>query len=144
MKLLRICSIAAVLLFTSLNVWAQSKGGFKVIVNPSNPASSISRDELSRICLKKTTKFPDGRSASPVDLPLNSSARAAFSNAVHGKPVSAVEAFWQQQIFSGKDLPPAQKSEAGAVDFVRSNPNGIGYVSAGTDTQGAKVILVTD
>jgi ABC-type phosphate transport system substrate-binding protein len=143
MKLIRIGSIAAVLLFASLNVWAQGKG-YKVIVNPSNPMSSISRDDLSRILLKKTTKFPDGRSASPVDLPLNSSVREAFSKDVHGKPASAVEAYWQQQIFSGKDVPPAQKNEAGAVDFVRSTSNGVGYVSSGTDTDGAKVISVTD
>jgi ABC-type phosphate transport system substrate-binding protein len=136
--------MAAILLLPSLNVWAQGKGGYKVIVNPSNPVSSISRDELSRIFLKKTTKFPDGRSASPLDLPLNSPVREAFSKDVHGKPAAAVDAYWQQQIFSGKDVPPSQKNEPGAVDFVRSSSNGVAYVSPGADTDGVKVIGVTD
>jgi len=143
MKQLRVCAIAVFLILASANVWAQSRG-YKVVVNPSNPVSSMSREAVARIFLKKTTKFPDGRSASPVDLPVSSSTRESFSKDVHGKSSSAVDAYWQQLIFSGRDIPPAQKSESGAAEFVRSNENGIGYVSAGADTEGVKVISVTD
>lgn len=143
MKQLRVCAIAVFLILASANVWAQAKS-YKVIVNPSNPVSSISREDLSRIFLKKTTKFSDGRGASPVDLPANSPTREIFSKDVHGKPSSAVDAYWQQLIFSGRDTPPPQKSESGALEFVRSNENGIGYVPAGADTAGVRVISVTD
>jgi ABC-type phosphate transport system substrate-binding protein len=143
MNQLRVCAIAVFLILASANIWAQAKS-YKVIVNPSNPVSSMSREELSRIFLKKTTKFSDGRGASPVDLPPNSSTRENFSKNTHGKSPSAVDAYWQQLIFSGRDIPPPQKSESGALEFVRSNENGIGYVSTGTDTAGVKVISVTD
>ena len=135
--------IAVFVLLASLNLGAQGRG-YKVVVNPSNPMSSISKDDVSRIFLKKNNKFPDGRSASPVDLAVNSSIRESFSRDVMGKSASSVDAYWQQQIFSGKDVPPAQKSEGGALDFVRSNGNGIAYVSAGADTDGLKVISVND
>jgi len=49
-----------------------------------------------------------------------------------------------QQIFSGRDVPPPQKSEAAVISFVRSNENAIAYVSAGADTAGLKVITVGD
>ncbi|MGO9862411.1 MAG: hypothetical protein ACLPLR_02270 [Terriglobales bacterium] len=143
MKQLRVLAIAVFLLVASANVWAQAKS-YKIIVNPSNSVSSISREDLSRIFLKKTTKFSDGRSASPVDLPISSPTRESFSKDVHGKSASAVEAYWQQLIFSGRDIPPGQKSEGGVLEFVRSNENAIGYVSAGADTGGVKVITVTD
>jgi hypothetical protein len=55
-----------------------------------------------------------------------------------------VDAYWQQQIFSGRDIPPAQKSESAALNFVRSNENGIAYVPAGADTEGVKVVTVAD
>lgn len=143
MKHLRVCAIAVVLILASANVWAQAKS-YKIIVNPSNPVSSMSREDVSRIFLKKTTKFSDGRGASPVDLQANSPTRESFSKDVHGKSASTVEAYWQQMIFSGRDIPPAQKSESGALEFVRSNGNAIGYVSPGADTGGVKVINVTD
>jgi hypothetical protein len=70
--------------------------------------------------------------------------RDAFSRDVHGKPTSAVEAYWQQQVFSGRDVPPPEKGEGAALDFVRSNSNGIAYVSPGAGTEGVKLIDVTD
>jgi len=143
MKRLQVCTIAVFLILASANVWAQAKS-YKVIVNPSNPVSSMSRDDVSRIFLKKTTKFPDGRGASPVDLPVNSPTRESFSKDIHGKSSSAVDAYWQQLIFSGRDIPPPQKSESGVLEFVRSNGNAIGYVLPGADTAGVKVINVTD
>jgi ABC-type phosphate transport system substrate-binding protein len=143
MRLLRFPYLVAIVLLAAANVWAQG-GSYKIVVNPSNPVTSMSKDEVSRIFLKKTTRFSDGRSASPVDLSVNSSIREGFSKNVLGKPASAVDAYWQQQIFSGRDIPPPQKSEAAAINFVRSNENGIAYVSAGADTGGLKVITVGD
>lgn len=143
MRLLRFPYLVAIVLLAAANIWAQGDS-YKVVVNPSNPVSAMSKAEISRIFLKKTTKFPDGRSASPVDLPANSSVRETFSSHVLGKPASAVDAYWQQQIFSGRDIPPPQKSEDAAVSFVRSNENGIAYVPAGVNTAGLKVISVGD
>ena len=143
MRLSRIPYIIAIVLLAATNMWAQS-GSYKIVVNPSNPVASMSKDELSRIFLKKSTKFPEGRGASPVDQSVNSSVRESFSTNVIGKPASAVDAYWQQQIFSGRDIPPPQKSEAAAISFVRSNENGIAYVSAGADIGGLKVITIGD
>jgi ABC-type phosphate transport system substrate-binding protein len=143
MKLSRFPFIVAMVLLAAANIWAQG-GGYKIVVNPSNPVTSISKDEVARIFLKKTTKFSDGRTASPVDLAVNSSVRESFSKSVLGKPASAVDAYWQQQIFSGRDIPPPQKSEAAAISFVHANENGIAYVSSSADTSGLKVINVGD
>jgi ABC-type phosphate transport system substrate-binding protein len=144
MKLYMLCAVVLTLALPLGQVFAQGHGGYKVVVNPSISAGSFSRDELSRIFLKKTGKFHDGHAASPVDLPSSSGVRDAFSRDVHGKPTSAVEAYWQQQVFSGREVPPPEKTEGGAVDFVRSNSNGIAYVSPGTDTEGLKVVNITD
>ena len=123
---------------------AEVRGGYKVVANPSVSVSSISREELSRIFLKKTTKFHDGHAASPVDLLTSSPVRDNFSRDVHGKPTSAVEAYWQQQVFSGREVPPPEKNEGAALDFVRSNSNGIAYVSSAADAGGLRVINVTE
>ena len=143
MKQLQICAIALLMLLGSTGASAQTRS-YKVIVNSSNPLVSISRENVSRIFLKKASKFPNGLSAVPVDLSVNSSIRESFSKDVHGKPSSAVDAYWQQLIFSGRDIPPAQKSESGVIDFVKSNENAVGYVSAGADTAGVKVVNVTN
>ena len=109
-------------------------GPFRVVVNASNPVSSMSRDEVSRLFLKKGNAWPNGQAAQPVDLSKDSATRKAFSRTVLGRDVAAVESYWQQAIFSGRAVPPAEKgSDAEVMAFVRANPGAIGYVSGTGD-----------
>ena len=69
--------------------------------------------------------------------------RGSFSKAIHGKSVSAVKAYWQQRVFSGRDVPPLEKdSDASVVNYVRNNPGAIGYVSENADVRGVRVIVI--
>jgi ABC-type phosphate transport system substrate-binding protein len=118
-------------------------GGFKVVVHPDNPAASISREQLAQIFLKKSTAWPGGKRAVPVDQSEGSAARAAFCKQVLQKTVSEVKAYWQQQIFSGRSVPPVEKTSDGQVlSFVLGNELAVGYVSDGADTGSAKVLRV--
>ena len=117
---------------------------YQVVVNSGSSVSTISKSDLSKIFQKKSRSLPDGTDAVPVDLDSGSSVRAAFSDEVHGRGVSAIESYWQQQIFAGKDVPPeAKASDAEVIAFVSSTPGAIGYVSAGASLgSGVKAIAV--
>ena len=116
---------------------------FKVIVNGANSTSGLTADVAAKLFLKQSAKFPNGTAAQPVDLAKSSPVRAAFSKAVLNRPVPAVETYWQQQIFSGKDVPPAAKaSDDDVIAYVKANPGAIGYVSASASTAGVKVVDV--
>ena len=114
---------------------APAAPAFKVVVNSANGASSMTRDEVARLFLKKTTTWPGGaQPVQPVDQSRESAVRKAFTKAVLGRDVATVESFWQQAIFSGRAVPPVEKgSDADVLSFVRSNPNAVGYVSGGAD-----------
>ena len=116
---------------------------FKVIANNDVAGSSISKDVLAKVFYKQAAKLPDGTVAAPVYQSKSSATRIAFDKAILGKSVAGVETFWQQQIFSGKDVPPPSKgSDEDVINFVKSTPGGIGYVSAGSAASGVKVIAV--
>lgn len=119
---------------------------FVIIVSENSPLRTATRQQLSNIFLKKTTTLPGGREAMPVDLNGRKDARIAFSQAVHRKSVVAIQNYWQQQIFSGKEIPPpALESETDVVSFVRDNPDAVGYVSAGvTLGRGVRVLRLED
>ena len=56
----------------------------------------------------------------------------AFTPAVHGKPMWVVVAFWQQEIASGRTLPPVVcATEEAALQAVSNDPGGVAYVSEG-------------
>ena len=117
---------------------------FTVIVNASNPVSSLPRDEVAKLFLKKTVSWGSGKMVTPVELPPAAKAREAFARAVLNKSPAQVKSYWQQQIFSGRDVPPPVKpTENDVVAFVRSNPGAIGYVSKGVDIgRGVKALSV--
>ena len=125
--------------------WLQISMSFKVIVNNSVSQESISKKMLSDIFLKKKIEWNDNTKIKPVDLNVNSGTRAAFSNEVHNKSVNAIKAYWQKQIFSGRNVPPVEKNNDQAViDYVKSNPGAIGYISAGTSAQGVKTLKINN
>jgi ABC-type phosphate transport system substrate-binding protein len=135
--------ILVVLLASTLSAAARPSdaGSFVVIVNTAN-AAMLTRDEIANIFLKRITRWNDR--AVPilvVDALPDSPVREAFSRAVLHRDVGAMEAYWQQQIFSGRDVPPVQKeTDAKIVAFVRRNPGAIGYVSAGAQLDGVHVV----
>jgi ABC-type phosphate transport system substrate-binding protein len=119
--------------------------GFQVIANEANPAHSVTKADLAGLFLKKATRWPGGGPAAPVDQAESSPARAAFSKEVLGKSVPAVVSYWQQQIFSGREVPPPQKgNDAAVIDFVKANAGAVGYVAAGAAPAGVKVLAVAE
>ena len=118
--------------------------GYVVVVNAANPVTSIKKDRANGLFLKRITRWENGNPVVPVNLDRTSATREAFSRAVHGKSVSAIESNWQQQIFAGRAVPPAQRtSDADVMSFVANNPDAIGYVTVGaTLAPGVKAVVV--
>jgi len=118
---------------------------YAVIVHKSNPVTSLSKNEVSQMLLKKMSRWEHGTSVDPVDLESNSSVRESFSKDVHGRSVSSINNYWQRQILAGRSTPPVEvSSDADVVAYVRSHPGAIGYVSSVADVKDVKVINIID
>jgi ABC-type phosphate transport system substrate-binding protein len=120
---------------------AEARVSFKLVANPSVPVSSLTRAAASKAFLKKTEKWPDGTAVVPIDQARGSSTRESFCREVHDRSTAMIDAFWQKQVYSGRGTPPLTKgSDREVIEFVRSVPGAIGYVSANADTSGVKEI----
>ncbi|GLC24202.1 hypothetical protein [Roseisolibacter agri] len=120
--------------------------GFVVVVHADNPTPSLPREHLARLFLRKVARWPGGQPAMPVDLPADAPVRAAFTRHVLARTVTAVRAYWQERIFSGRDVPPPERAgEAEALAYVRAHPAAVGYVSATTALPpGVRVLPLTE
>jgi ABC-type phosphate transport system substrate-binding protein len=117
---------------------------FVVVVNTENPVTHLGRAAVSRLFLKRTTTWPDGTPVVPFDLSATDPLRNAFTLAVHRKPPEVVRAFWDQEIYSGRSLPPkVHASEQSLLNAVRAERGGIAYVSSKTELgSGVRVLSV--
>lgn len=122
---------------------------YKVIVSASSDVSSVKTRDLAKIFLRKLSRWSDGKDAQPVDQSFNTPVRAAFTRRVLRLEglgmISAVENYWTQQVYSGRNSPPPVKaSDAEVVKFVTANPGAVGYIRAEARFEGVKTLTVQD
>ena len=119
-----------------------AQDGYRIVVNPNNPVSSLSRTQVSKFFLDKGT-WDDGAAAAPVDLLPSSPIREGFSHDVLGLPIAAaVDRMRDTAKASGANPPPALATDREVLAYVRLKPGAIGYVSLAADTSGVKVVAV--
>lgn len=126
-------------------VRADSRGpAYQVIVNPNNPSVAVDREFLADAFLKKTTTWPKGgETIRPVDLPPRSAVRRQFSEEILHRSVAEVKGYWQQRIFSGRDVPPPElDADEDVVRYVLKYEGAVGYVSGGANLGEARPLRV--
>ena len=131
----------------SLGLWtlaAQEQSAFRVITHPDNPVTSLSKTQVSKILLKKVSKWETGQRVQAVDQGAKDSVRAVFTKEIHGRSLASIQRWWQRQVFSGKGVPPPQLAgDRAVVDYVKKTAGSIGYVSKDAAVDGVKVLNIT-
>ncbi len=116
---------------------------FRVIVHPSNALRAAPAAWVADLFLKEVTRWSEGESVRPVDQRPTSDVRRAFSEAVLHRSVGAVRSYWQQRIFSGRDVPPPELDSDDAVSsFVAQYAGAIGYVSGAAKLVGVRELAL--
>lgn len=119
--------------------------GVTVIANDKLPISSIAKSSLSDIFLGEQSQWSDGSKIAFVIFNNDAVQEEFFSNYV-GRSKSQFNAYWKKKVFSGQAMSPTSfDSEAEVVNFVKSNPGAIGFVSsAASGLEAVKKIQVSE
>jgi len=130
-------------LFYATALGAKGEPGFRVIVHPKVPVSSVERDFLEQAFLKRKTRWPGGETIHPVDQRADAAVRKRFSEQVLKRSVAAVKRYWQQRIFSGRDVPPPEfDTDHAVVAYVRDHAGAVGYVTEDADVGSVKTVTL--
>ena len=117
--------------------------GLRVIINSKSSATKLDKRFVADVFLKKRTHWDDAAAIQPIDLGQKSSVREQFSRDVLDRDVASVRRYWAQLVFSGRGVPPPEVgSETEVVKYVAAHAGAIGYVSAGTELKGVKVLEI--
>ena len=101
------------------------------VVSAKSPLASLNNEQVADIFLGKTSRFPDGSIALPVDQGEESPLREKFYAQFAGKSPAQVKAYWSKIIFTGRGQPPRQAADSVEVKrIVTDNPHAIGYIDA--------------
>jgi len=106
--------------------------GYRVVVHKSNSVNRLTRDQLSKIFLRQLTFWENRQHVLPVDQSADSPVRRTFTKQIHQRTIASVQTWWQQQIFTGGEVPPPERaSDSEVLEYIRKYPSAIGYVRAG-------------
>lgn len=111
-----------------------------VIVNSKNPTTSLNATQVERLFLGKSSSFPDGAAALPIDQPKGAE-RDQFYLKATGKTASQLKAYWSKMVFTGAGQPPQEiESAQDVVDLVAKNPNVLGYIEKSAVNSSVRVV----
>ncbi len=100
-----------------------------VVVSARSPVQALSAEQVARIFLGKSEKFPGGHRAVPIDQSEGSAVRDQFYDHVVNKTPAQLKAYWSRAIFSGKGEPPRAEPDDTAVKHrLQRDSSAIGYI----------------
>jgi len=82
--------------------------GYRVVVHKSNSVNRLTRDQLSKIFLRQLAFWENRQHVLPVDQSADSPVRRTFTKQIHQRTIASVQTWWQQQIFTGGEVPPPE------------------------------------
>lgn len=121
-------ALAAAGLVLSLNCSA-SLADVVAVVSARSAVTSLSNEQIVNIFMGKTTLFPNGERALPIDQTEGAASRNEFYLLFAGKSAAQIKASWAKLIFTGRGRPPkAVLNDSEVKKLLAENPNAIGYI----------------
>ncbi len=113
-----------------------------VIASASSPVSKLDKEQVANLFLGKSSSYPDGSAAVPIEQTDGSTAHEEFHKNVTEKSASQLKSYWSKMIFSGKGTAPKEvANNTELLKLVAANPTMIGYVDKNALDKSVKVIF---
>lgn len=138
MHTFRTMTIAATLLLAS----AMAQAEVVVVTSSKSSTTTLTQEQAAEIFLGKSSSFPGGEKAVPVDQAEGSATREEFYTKATGKNASQVKAYWSKIIFTGKGQAPKDVGDAAGVKkALTDNHNAVGYMDKSAVDASVKVLV---
>jgi TonB family protein len=116
----------------------------KVIANSSVKVETISAAELRKVFLEERISLSDGTHVEPV-LEKDGPVHEAFLRECLGGTNDDLQSYYRALVFSGRgSMPKELGSDEEVVAYVEKTRGAIGYVSARTNVDGVKTLIIGD
>ena len=113
-----------------------------VITSAASSVSKLDKEQVANLFLGKSSSYPDGSAAVPIEQTDNSTAHEEFHKNVTEKSASQLKSYWSKMIFSGKGSAPKEVANNNELlKLVAANPTMIGYVDKHALDKSVKVIF---
>lgn len=110
-----------------------------VVVSKESKVTKLNKNDIERIFLAKTKRFPNGDRVIAVENK-NVNNHKDFYSAISNKSITQLRSYWAKLVFSGKGKPPIQINEDKLIKYIEKNPNAITYISKNSTKDTLKIV----
>lgn len=119
-----------------------SQAEIVVVMSVNSTVNKLDKDKVSALFLGKTSTFPDGNPAEPLEQVEETPAHEEFHHLVTEKSNSQLKSYWAKMVFSGKGNPPKEApNSAEVLKLIAANPSLIGYIDKSALNNAIKVVF---
>jgi ABC-type phosphate transport system substrate-binding protein len=118
------------------------KADVVAVVSAKNPITALDKSQLAEIFLGKSSRFPNGMQAVPIEQAEGVALRDEFYDKVVGKTASQIKSYWARIIFTGRGQPPPSVSNSIEMkNHIGDNPAAIGYIDRSFVDESVRVVF---
>lgn len=122
---------------------ASARSDIVVVVSAASPISSLSKNQVEKIFLGKSRRFPNGSRAVPLNQSEGNLERDAFYQMVSGKSPAQIKAHWAKLIFTGRGQPPKEDVSNDDVKQLLTNSGvNISYIDRTAVDDSVKIVAL--
>jgi len=122
----------------TVNAWAVD-----IVVNPGNPVTRLSRQELLAIFTMRQRNWPDGTPIVVLVLNPKSETHGKFCKNLLNLFPHQLQTIWDRLLYSGSGRAPVEFDTSQAlVEKLAATPGGIGYMESSDSDTKAKAVIV--
>ena len=115
-----------------------------VVVGKASVVTSISRDDLRELYLRRQRLWPNGTRAVPINLPPDHPARQRFSRLVLGRSPSDLVSYWNARYFEGIVPPMVVPSPAAVRAYLAAEADAIAYLPLSEVDDTCRVVFLLE
>ncbi len=121
-----------------------NSGTFAIVTGLQSPIQKLTADDLRELYLRRRRLLPDGTRAVPINWPVGSSERRAFSLAVLGRPPEALARYWDRMFFEGV-MPPIVLGSLDAIArYLERDPSALAYLPETAVGDSMRVVAIIE
>lgn len=120
---------AIILLFGLVGTTVYAEPGITIISHRDGELGKLTRKQIADIYMGRVTTLPNNSIPLPLDYQGEAGVRSRFYQAITGKSLAQINAYWARLSFTGQANPPRRLPDQTAIEHVVSkNPDALGYV----------------
>ncbi|MGD0961400.1 MAG: phosphate ABC transporter substrate-binding protein [Methylomonas sp.] len=112
-----------------------------VVISAKSSVDKLDKDRVAAIFLGKTSTFPDGNQALPIEQIEGTEPHEEFHKLITEKSASQLKSYWSKMVFSGQGNPPREVNNgAEMLKLIAANPTMIGYMEKSEVNNTLKIV----